>query len=759
MLHALLLSLLLQAAPEFSAKLHADRTAVAPGETFAVVAEITVGDKWHVYHPLLLDTGLATKIKATLPDGVTLGPWQFPEPRLGEAAGIEYLALKSTFAVIADAKVSETFTGDNVQIDAEITALACIEQCVRVSTEASLKIPVGRDGAPANEDLFKKARRKLPQPLAKAEYLEKSEALVSHDQIPVGGSGEIVLKLQVRENHHIQDRNPLSEDFIASRLWIEKGAGVSIDEAKQLWPDPHVKEIQFLGKVREQSGTVMIRAPFTIDEEDATPGKVALQLLLQYQACKDDGECYMPMMATETVSFEIVSQNSPAVANAAYEKLDLSGEKKQTTAPPQSQPLYAIYFFAFLGGLILNIMPCVLPVISLKVFSFVNQAHESRGRVFALGLAFAAGVLISFLPIAILVARSGESWGTLLQTPAIVITLIAAVFAFGLSLLGVFEFQLPGRVQNVAGNASTREGFGGAFLNGVFATALATPCVGPFLGGALGALTTVPPLQAGIGIMFVGLGLAFPYLLLTAFPGWMKFMPKPGVWMETFKQFTGLIMMVVVVWLLWILFYLVEPSHFFAVMLFLVFVAAACWVIGRAGLTASWAKTLQAWLVAVWFLLCGWYGSKWWFAPSKYEHQWVNWEAGLPEKLANEGFTVYVDYTAKWCTTCQVNKGAVLNTKVIHELFAENNVVPMLADFTNFDDEIQKSLQSYERNGVPLNIIVPAGKPNEVIVMPEVLTTARVQEALEKAGKSTTEAKWQDANIAKNLEIASRSER
>lgn len=780
MLQALLLiAALLPQAPDFTVKLHADRTAVAPGATFRIAAEITIARPWHMYHPVVLETGLPTVIKIDSPAGVDVGRWQFPEPMLGEAAGIEYLSLKGTFTAIASVNVDSSFAGDEIALAATATGLACIEQCIPVDTTAKLRVPIGDDGEAANAELFKKAAGKFPQTLAKAEYLSGSEAAVSHAKIPVGGSGTIAVRLKIQDGHHIQDRDPGNEDLIAARVWIEKQDGLEIDEDKQRWPTPHTKKVPGLGTVREQSGTIVILAPFAVDDSDVETGPVDLQVLVRYQACLDDGTCYMPMMAATNVAFEIVPAGEEAVANDAFKSFAESAAKqpgtteaadapkndkdndkvaaaenqnnnsKTVVAEQESQSLLYIYFFAFLGGLILNIMPCVLPVISLKVFSFVNQAQESRGRVFALGLAFAAGVLMSFLPIAILVARSGESWGTLLQTPGIVIGLIAAVFAFGLSLLGVFEFQLPGSVQNVAGDASTREGFGGAFLNGVFATALATPCVGPFLGGALGALTTVPPVQAGIGIMFVGLGLAFPYLLLTAFPGWMKFMPKPGAWMETFKQFTGLIMMVVVVWLLWILYYLLpDKNHYFAVLLFLVFVAGACWVIGRVGLTATWGRTIRAWVIALMFLIFGWFGSHWWFSKSEYQLQWYKWEPGLAEQLADDGYTVYVDYTAKWCTTCQVNKARVLNTEKISSLFADLNVVPLLADFTNQNEEIQESLQSYQRNGVPLNIVLPAGAADDAIVLPEVLTKTRVAEALKKAGASKAKEQWADGELA-----------
>jgi thiol:disulfide interchange protein DsbD len=315
-------------------------------------------------------------------------------------------------------------------------------------------------------------------------------------------------------------------------------------------------------------------------------------------------------------------------------------------------------------------------------------------------------------------------------------------------MLGVFELRLPGIVENAAGSVTTREGLGGAFLNGLLATALATPCTAPLLGPAVGLLVSLPPFVAGAGIMIVGLGLAAPYLLLTAFPVWLRFVPRPGKWMITFKQFMGFLLMATVVWLLWILQYLTNSNYLVATTGFLVLLSISCWMIGKLTLLASPLRSYATWATAVAISLVGWYGSYAWLAPNgavpnNADHagsvagrEWRPWKPGLDADLASEGFTVYVDFTAKWCTTCQANKAVVLHSDAVWDRMDRDNVVRLSADFTHFDPAIQTELRKYQRAGVPLNIVIPANRPQDVILLPELLTQQIVLGALDRAGAS-----------------------
>lgn len=410
-------------------------------------------------------------------------------------------------------------------------------------------------------------------------------------------------------------------------------------------------------------------------------------------------------MAEGFVDFEVVPANAPAVENddpilktlpAAPEG---DGDAAAVAAPgadKQLPNLIVVLLFAFIGGAILNVMPCVLPVISLKIFGFMQQAGDDRGRIFRMGLAYAGGVMASFVVLAVLMVFAGLAWGGLMQQPGFLIGLSAVVFAFALSLLGVFEIQLPGVATSVAGEAASKEGYAGAFLNGILATLLATPCVGPFLGSAVGILAQLPALTAGAGILVVGLGMATPYVLLTAFPGWLRFLPKPGPWMVTFKQIVGFILVVVVVWLLSILIEMVNHGTILGTLGLLCLVGIGCWLLGKITLSDSPGRSATIWIAALALMFGGGWTSFLVFEASS-TIPWQPWEPGIAERLAEEGYTVYVDYTASWCLTCQWNKKFVLERSRIVRQFEKLGIYPVKADFTNYDKQMHKELSAQPR--------------------------------------------------------------
>jgi thiol:disulfide interchange protein DsbD len=427
----------------------------------------------------------------------------------------------------------------------------------------------------------------------------------------------------------------------------------------------------------------------------------------------------------------------------------------------EASRLLLVFLAAFVGGAILNVMPCVLPVLSLKILSFMQQAGENHSRVFAMGLVYGAGVMASFAVLGAVMVSVGLAWGGFMQEPLYVLILCTVVFAFALSLLGVWELHLPGIVENVAGSVTTREGYGGAFLNGLMATALATPCVAPFLGTAIGTLVSLPGPIAFSGIMVAGLGMATPYVLLTAFPGWLRFLPKPGKWMITFKQFMGFVLLGTCVWLLWVLQFLVQPVMLVGSLAFLTFVALGCWMIGKLSLSATAARTLSTYSTACVAMVVGWYVGFQLLAGGvgfdadpptlAADEEWRPWRPGLEEELSQQGYTVYVDYTAQWCTTCQYNKATVLKTDPVKSKLKELGVVMIEADFTRKNPEILKALRKRNRAGVPLNVLIPAGNPAQEIVLPELLTSSIVLDALQKAGPSKVKSMAAGQHAARAL--------
>lgn len=714
-----------QESPKFAAKLRADTTALKPGGTALLLVELQIEEHWHVYHPITLGVGLPTEFKFTAPPQVRIGPLRYPAPRIAEFTGNEFLGYESGEVFVAELRVADDAPPGPVDILVAVSALACKESCIPVNASATLGLEIRPTGGePANEALVKKAQRRLPRSFAEAEYLAGSKLELRAPKIAVKGRGEAVATLKVAPGHHIYDPNPGVEDLIGARFFFEAVDGIEFGEP--LWPKPRIARSE-IGVAREQAGEVRVQIPIAVIDANFKPGPQRIHTLLYYQACKDKAQCYPPMFAEGFLEFEIVPAGeapdvvtTPPAASAA----DID--------PSQfwGLGLLGVFLFALLGGIILNVMPCVLPVLSLKLFSLMQQAQDEPERVLRLGLTYGAGVLCSFVPLAIVIVAGGVAWGGLMQNEIYVTAMTAITFAFALALLGVWELKLPGVVENAAGAVTTREGYGGSFLNGFMATALATPCVGPFLGPAVGILVKFPPLVGGLGIMTVGLGLALPMVLLAAVPSWRRFMPRPGTWMVTFKQIMGFVLLATALWLLHNLNGLVSDGELLGTLTFLLGVGMACWLLGKVTLSDTMLRRVGLWSGATALLVMSWAGGRFLFAAAPDALPWQKWEMGLPERLAADGKKVYVDFTAKWCLTCQTNKKLVLEAEPVRSRLLDPNVVLLKADFTKFDPVIQAELRRFERAGVPLNLVYQPADPTTPVVLPELLSSSTVLEAL-----------------------------
>ncbi len=404
-------------------------------------------------------------------------------------------------------------------------------------------------------------------------------------------------------------------------------------------------------------------------------------------------------------------------------------------------------------------MPCVLPAIALKIFGFVKMSGDAPQVVKRHGLAFAAGIMTSFLALAavvVLLRSAGEQvgWGFQFQEPRFVLAMSAIVFAFGLSLFGVFEVGLlfmnafPGVGGAIEKRTREGSGYGSSYWEGIFATVLATPCTAPFLGTALGFAFAQPTIVTLLMFASVGAGMALPYIVLTSRPAWMKFLPRPGAWMETVKQFMGFLMMGTLLWLLYILGKQLGMEGVIWSGAFLLMIGIGCWMIGRfATLSASRRTVMATWAAAAALAVAGYV----FFAapvmragamvagPDAAEtarSEGIAWHPFSVERLDRElagGQTVFIDFTAEWCLTCKVNEKTVLNDADVVRAFGRLGVIPLKADWTNRNSEITALLQKFGRSGVPLYVIFPAGNPGSPVILPEVITTGIVLDALEKS--------------------------
>ena len=492
----------------------------------------------------------------------------------------------------------------------------------------------------------------------------------------------------------------------------------------QAVPPPETKVEPVFDNLAVEShyGSVTWHAPLEL-APGIDPATIRIEGVLNAQAC-DANACMPPK------DFPFTAVLGPGVA-LPEEKPAESEPSRQALA---TEVLAATLMGAFLGGLILNLMPCVLPVISLKLLSFIEQGGQSRGQVFVLNLWYAAGLMLVFLILAIFSASFSLAWGEQFTLTWFKVTLTALVFVMALSFLGVWEIPIPGFMgSGAAGQLQTQEGAPGAFLKGVFTTILATPCTGPVLGPVFGFTLEQPAYVSYLVFGTVGLGMASPYLIIGALPELIRFLPKPGAWMETLKQVMAFLLLGTVVYL----FTTMTERYFIPTLTLLVGLWFACWLIGRTPITAPPSKRNAAWIGgAATAILVGILAFTLLLEDLKLP--WVMFSSEALAQARQEGKTVMVDFTADWCPNCKWNLAWAIDTKRVNQLVRKNGVVPMVADWTDRSPMIKEVLtKDLGRQSIPVLAIWPAGAPDEdVVILDGTLIESQVLQALERAGPS-----------------------
>lgn len=699
----------------------ADVAHVRPGEAFTAGLLMRMEPGWHTYWKNPGEAGLPTTIAWTLPAGFSAGEirWPLPDKHLESGDVLTYGYGKEVLLLVP-ITVDAGVRPGAAKLRAEVSWLECERICLPGSGTVDLTLRVDAAPAvPANGGLFARYTARLPRErtdeIVVGTRLERGAAVVTV-RPPAGGT--LAVEPGVVPDFY---PGPL-EGLAVGRTEIDAGGG----EATLRIP---LSVYEPLAEARTLSGVVVYRAP----AGDLSGVELALPLPASFVASLAGPE-----------------------GEAGTSVLDRSF--RTTEAAEEERSLAVYLLFALLGGLLLNIMPCVLPAISLKIFGLVRMSGDAPQRVKRHGLMFAAGILASFLALAgvvILLQSAGEQvgWGFQFQEPLFVIAMATVVFVFGLSLFGVFEVGMlfviafAGVGSALERRARDSEGYGASFWEGVFATVLATPCTAPFLGTALGFAFSQPAHFTLLVFAAVGFGMALPYIVLTAQPAWMKFLPKPGPWMETVKQFMGFLLMATMLWLLYVLGKQLGMEAVIWTSAFLLVVGVGCWLIGRfATLSSSRRKFLLTWVAAfalaatayVVFVDATLRAGTVLARPSDTSSRsggiaWEPFSVARLDAVLAEGKTVFLDFTAEWCLTCKVNEKTVLADDAVVEAILRNNVVPIKADWTNRNPEITQLLAKFGRSGVPLYVVFPAGAPDAPIVLPEVITTGIVLDALRRA--------------------------
>lgn len=663
---------------------------IKPGQKFSLALHVSHEDQWHTYWRNAGDAGIPTKFEWTLPNGFTAGDIQWPYPHRIMLADVANYGYEGELYLLTEiTPPSNLEVGTTVNIKLKATWLICKLECLPGWINLELNLPVSNEISinKNSSELFNRTREKLP--------------IANHNW-------QTIFKHKTDTSFSFKLIKPEWINEIPDSIWFYPYEG------------GYIKNSADQNFIKSENGyeVELKLEEFIVEEPDTLRGT-----LVSENGWRGEGS----EKAIE-ISIPVIKVSNPESESSEYSSILLA------------------LIFAFAGGIILNLMPCVLPVLSIKILGFAQQAGQDSSKILKHGLFFTLGVVISFLALAglLLILREGGQqlgWGFQLQSPLFLIILSVLLMVFSLSLFGVFEIgtsaaNLGSRIENRGGNF-------GAVLSGVAATVLATPCTAPFMGSALGFAITQPAYITLVIFISLGLGMAFPYLLLSVFPKWLKYIPKPGSWMETLKQLMGFLLLATIIWLAWVLSLQAGSNAVIGLLGALLFSGLASWIYGKWGSLINSRRARLISTVTGLVLILGSVmfansfvqddpiDTKTYSGTSSNLIKWEKFSSEKLDKLVAVGKPVFIDFTAAWCLSCQVNEKVALNTSKVAAKFEELNITALKADWTSRDPEITKALAKFGRNSVPLYVLYD-GSGNTPRILPEILTPGIVLEELNK---------------------------
>ena len=654
---------------------------------------------WHVYWKNSGDAGEPPRLKWTLPQGITAGPLQFPVPKRLPLGPLMDFGYEDEVLFPLHLTVAKAAAAGPTVLHAKIDWLVCRGSCIPEKTELEIARPIGAGNGTVQPDqgIWARLADRLPQ---------QPPATLKIGFVPTATGFRLTVVTGRKETE--ASFFPATPDILSN-------------------PAPQTITPTATG--------------FTLDlqkDENLAANPKALDGLLTLS----NGRAYelsvragVPRLAETAPAESVRPENSTAI-----------GPANSANSPTPATPgLFQAAGLAFLGGLVLNLMPCVFPVLFIKGLSLVQSGSEKRHKLRVHGFVYTAGILFSFwlLVAALLGLRSAGAhlgWGFQFQSPIFLCLMATLLFFLGLSLAGQFEIGLT--LTSAGGSLAAKQGYTGSFFTGVLAVIVATPCTAPFMGAALGyALSQTAAVTFAV-FTALALGLAAPYVLLTLQPAWTRILPRPGPWMEVLKQAVSIPIFGTVIWLAWVIANAYGAAVLAALLVSFLLLAIAGWFLGR------WPAKRWSTAVAVLIFFCVVTISV--AAPNQLSegnvtlsrqdvqalsnlpsmHQaWQPWSAEAVQKYQSRSRPVFVDFTASWCLSCQVNERVALSKPEVQKAFADANVVLMRADWTRYDESITRTLNSFGRGGVPTYALYVPGEP-EPRILPEVLTPGIVTNAI-----------------------------
>lgn len=674
---------------------------VKPGETIDLAIEYVIYPHWHLYWKNPGDSGIPIKNTWTLPEGAEIADIQWPLPEKILVEPLANYGYKDKVTLLQTLKLPETLPAGPLTLSAKVDMLVCNDVCIPETANVQTTLNGGEAEPSDNRAVIDAAKALMPALLAGPHTFTQED-------------GKLVTTFKPENADLLKDIRLETAEFFPAEWGVINH-----------FPAPE--------------NALTPEGVLTIRQERSDTKLETLKTLAGVLTWKDAQGTYTGY-AVEAAPVGI----APAQSQTNVQAEKSADQAPQAPVKPELNTYAAALFFAFLGGLILNLMPCVFPVISMKALSLAKLSGKEKKEARAHGLSYTAGVILSFMVIGMMLvflksAGSAIGWGFQLQSPVVVGALAYVLFLVGLNLMGFFE--IGSGLGNIGSKLTNKHSLAGSFFTGTLATIVATPCMAPFMAAALGyALVQSAAVALSIFIA-LGFGLAFPYLFLCYVPAARKFLPKPGAWMNTFKQFLAFPMFAFSIWLVSILAQQAGPEGVFMVLLGMMFLAMAVWLSHFKKLCSCGIMARTPLLICLFLSLLSLYAIA--HIPTANAVQTAQGTFGetfSPEKLSSllEGKDpVFVEMTAAWCITCKVNHRLAIDIDSTRKAFKDANVQYLIGDWTNYDKDITAYLEQFGRNGVPVYVFYGApdqttGKRPDPVLLPQILTPGIMHETVMK---------------------------